>query len=185
MEYREESYLGSEMFGFGGYFQKGFGTGAEQEVIEDPLVLQDELGELVGKGEDNMDVGDRQEFVLASRDPFIAGSALAFWAMPIAATVERDGAIAAARALVTVPAQSRRATACDGTEDFAVGAVDPAEIILDEALALGANDVGHLEEGPSHYFLSLRERGTASRLVTSSASSGLGIAWRCLCERCR
>jgi hypothetical protein len=85
MEYREESDLGSEMFGFGGYFQKGFGTGAEQEVIEDPLVLQDELGELVGKGEDNMDVGDRQEFVLASRDPFIAGSALAFWAMPIAA----------------------------------------------------------------------------------------------------
>jgi hypothetical protein len=135
MEYREESDLGAQMFGIASYFQKGFRTGAEQEVIEDPLVLQGELGKLVGQGEDNMDVGDRQEFVLASRDPLIAGSALAFWAMPIAATVERDGAIAAARALVAVPAQSRRATTCDGTEDFAMGPMDPAEIILDEALA--------------------------------------------------
>jgi hypothetical protein len=118
------------MFGIGGYFQQGFRTGAEQEVIEDLLVLQRQLGELVRESEDNMDIGDRQEFVLASRDPFIAGSALAFWAMPIAATVERDGAIAAARALVAMPAQSRGAATSDGTEDFAVGAVNPAEIIL-------------------------------------------------------
>jgi hypothetical protein len=173
------------MFGIGGNLQQSFCTGAEQEVIEDLLVLQGELGELVREGEDNMDIGDRQEFVLASGDPTIAGSALALWAMPIAATVIGDGAIAAARALVAVPAQSRRATACDGTEDFVVGPVDPAEMILDEALALSANDVGHLEEGPSHYFLSLRDRFTLSRLEICSWSRGLGMACRCLVERCR
>jgi hypothetical protein len=40
MEDREEPNLGSPMFGIGGYLQKGFRTGAEQEVIEDLLVLQ-------------------------------------------------------------------------------------------------------------------------------------------------
>jgi hypothetical protein len=42
------------------------------------------LGKLVRQGEDNMDIGDRQEFILASCDPFITGSALALGAMPIA-----------------------------------------------------------------------------------------------------
>jgi formyltetrahydrofolate deformylase len=41
-----------------------------------------------------------------------------------------------------------------------------------ERIALGANDIGHLEEGPSHFFLSLRERWTPSRLETSRVSSG-------------
>ena len=63
--------------------------------------------------------------------------------------------------------------------------MDPAEVVLNEAIALGANDIGHLEEGPSHFFFNLRERGTRSRLETSRASSGLGIACRCLGERCK
>ena len=32
------------------------------------------------------------------------------------------------------------------------------KLLLNEAIALGANDIGHLEEGPSHFFFSLRER---------------------------
>ena len=60
MEYRKEADLCPEMFGVGGYLQQGFGTGAEQEVIEDFLVLQRQLEELVRQSEDNMDIGDRQ-----------------------------------------------------------------------------------------------------------------------------
>ena len=90
MKHGEETDLGSEMLGVEGNFQKSFRTGAEQEVIEDLLVVQRQLGKLVRQGEDNMDIGDRQEFVLASRHPFIAGSALALGAMPIAATVKKE-----------------------------------------------------------------------------------------------
>jgi hypothetical protein len=36
--------------------------------------------------------------------------------------------------------------------------MDPAEVAVDQAIALRANDIGHLEEGPSHFFLSLLER---------------------------
>jgi len=32
-------------------------------------------------------------------------------------------------------------------------AMEPAEVVMDEAIALRANDIGHLEEGPSHFFL--------------------------------
>ena len=173
------------MFGIGGYLEKSLRTGAEQEVIEDLLVLQRQLGELVRQGEDNMDIGDRQEFVLASCDPFIASSALALGAVPIAAAVKGDGAIATSRTLVAMAAECRSATACDGVEDFAVGPVDPAAVVLDEAIALSANDIGHLEEWPSHFFLSLRERLTLSRLETARVSSGLGTACRCLGDRCR
>ena len=64
MQNGEESDLRSQVFGISGYLEQGLGTGAEQEVIEDLLVLQRQWGELVRQGEDNVDVGDRQEFVL-------------------------------------------------------------------------------------------------------------------------
>jgi len=48
-------------------------------------------------------------------------------------------------------AQGRRAAASDGTQYFAMGPMEPAEVVLHEAIALAANDIGHLEEGPSHF----------------------------------
>src|SRR5271170_1078310 len=41
-----------------------------------------------------------------------------------------------------------------------------------------ADDVGHLEGGPAHRFISLLERFTLSELRTAIASSGLGTACR-------
>jgi len=105
MEYREESDLGAQMFGIAGYFQKGFRTGAEQEVIEDLLVLQRQWGELVRQSKDNVDIGDGQKFTLPSHNPLVASAALTLWAMAIAATVIRGGAIATARALIAMPAE--------------------------------------------------------------------------------
>src|SRR6201987_2159609 len=43
------------------YFEQGFRTDAEQEVIEDLLVLQRQRGELVRQSEYNMDIGNRQK----------------------------------------------------------------------------------------------------------------------------
>jgi hypothetical protein len=70
-----------------GYFEQGLGTGAEQEVIENLLVLQRQWGELVRESEDNVDIGDRQKFPLPSHDPLVASATLTLWAMAIAATV--------------------------------------------------------------------------------------------------
>jgi hypothetical protein len=87
------------------YLEQGFRTGAEQEVIENLLVLQRQWGELVRQSEDNMDIGNRQKFTLPSHDPFVASAVPTLWAMAIAATVIGDGPIATARALVAMPAE--------------------------------------------------------------------------------
>src|SRR5258707_9089911 len=105
--------------------------------------------------------------------------------MAIAAAVIGGGAIATARALVAMPAECSGTAASDRAQYFPVSPVDPTKVVLNEAIALGANDIGHLEEGPSHFFLSLRERWTPLRLDTCRVSSGLGIACICLGERCR
>jgi len=47
MQDRKESNLGAEVAGIPGELLQSLGTGAEQEVIEDLLVLQRQLGELV------------------------------------------------------------------------------------------------------------------------------------------
>jgi hypothetical protein len=41
-----------------------------------------------------------------------------------------------------MPTECRGAAASDGAQHFPVGPVDPAEVVLQEAIALGANDIG-------------------------------------------
>jgi hypothetical protein len=105
MQHGEESDLCSQVFGIGGHLEQGLGTGAEQEVIEDLLVLQRQRRELVRQSKDNMDIGHRQKFTLPSHDPFVASAALTLGAMAIATAVVGDGVIATARALVAMPAE--------------------------------------------------------------------------------
>src|SRR5205823_1562754 len=105
MEDGEEADVRSQVARISGYLEQGLGTGAEQEVIEDLLVLQRQWGELVRQSKDNMDIGDGQKFTLPSQDPLIASAALTLGAMAITATVIRGSAIATARALVAMPAE--------------------------------------------------------------------------------
>src|SRR5215470_14629196 len=99
---------------------------------------------------------------MTSRQPFIASAVLTLGTMAIPATVVRDGA-----------------------QHFAVQCANPTPVVLDEAIALSANDISHLERWPVHFFFSLRERCRCSRLEISSVSSGLATACRCLRDRCR
>jgi hypothetical protein len=93
--------------------------------------------------------------------------------------------MAATRALIAMAAQCSGATVCDRPQHFAVQCVDPTPVVLDESIALSANDIGRLKRWPAHFFSSLRERCTRSRLEISNVSSGLGTACRCLRDRCR
>jgi hypothetical protein len=44
-----------------GSFEQGCGTGAKEQIVKQPLVLEDERGELVVQGEDDMEVRHRQQ----------------------------------------------------------------------------------------------------------------------------
>jgi hypothetical protein len=60
MQDRKKSNLCSQVTRIAGYLLQSLRTGAEQEVIEDLLVLQRQLGKLVRQGEDHVDIGNRQ-----------------------------------------------------------------------------------------------------------------------------
>ena len=61
----------------------------------------------------------------------------------------------AAEALIEMPTQSRSAATDDGIEHLAMRPCKARSVPLPKAVARCADDVGHLEGGPVHRFLSL------------------------------
>jgi hypothetical protein len=164
MEHRQETDLGSEMLGVEGNLQKGFGAGPKQQVVEEFLVLQHQGRELVGQGKDHVEVVDREQFFLASREPTLTGCHLTLRAMPIATGVENESTMATTGTLMAMSTQNRGTAVCDSTEHFLVCPVNPAAVIGEESFALRPYDVGHLQVWPIHFFCNLRDRCTLSGL---------------------
>src|ERR1700693_2289021 len=101
-----------------------------------------------------MDVGRGQQFTTTRRDPAFTRTGLTLRAVPIAATVVRDGGtMSAAGALIDMAAESGGATACDGQQDLKMGPAEPRTVPLDKVCSCAANDVGHFPECPTHLFL--------------------------------
>jgi hypothetical protein len=59
MENRGHADLGAQMFGIGSNGDHGLGTGFEQQVVNDPLILIGDVGDRLRQGEDEMEVADR------------------------------------------------------------------------------------------------------------------------------
>ena len=135
--------------------------------------------------EDDVEVADGKQFGLPVGQPTVARRRLALGTVAIAAGVIGDGTIAASRTFVEMSTQRRRSAARNGPEHFQVGPVNPVSVVLDEAIALCANDIGHLEGWPGHFFWSLRDRFVWLESETSSESIGLGAACRWRLDRCK
>src|SRR5664280_3078881 len=93
--------------------------------------------------------------------------------------------MAAAKAQIQMTAQRRGAATDDGIEHLAMRPCKMRLLLFPKSVARCADDVGHLEGGPAHRFISLLERFTSSGLETSMASSGLATACRWRRDRCR
>jgi hypothetical protein len=70
--------------------------------------------------------------------------------MPIAAGVERDGAIAALGTLVQVAAEGSGAASFDGSQHFQVLSGEPVAVLVDESLSGHTDQIGHLPARWSH-----------------------------------
>ena len=81
--------------------------------------------------------------------------------------------------------QRRRATPRQGAEDAPVLSRQPEAVLLDEAIAVRADDVGHLKGWPSHGFCSRRDRRAVSGPAIAIVSKGLVTACKCRRERWR
>ncbi len=180
VEHAEEADLGAEVSPIAGDLQQGLGAGVKEQVVDEPLVLQCQRCQFTRQSEHSMDVASGQQFPLARLEPASARVALAAWAVPVSARVVGDGGrMSAAGATVAMSAQRGGATACYGQQHFSVLPVDPLAAVINERLSSTANNIGHLHERPAH------ELCLCPPCENVRASSGLAVALRCRCERCR
>jgi hypothetical protein len=150
VEHGEKADLSAQMAGIASHFEQGLRAGLEQQSINDPLVLQGQWGEPTRKSKDHVDVGGRQKVATARLQPLVAGVGLALGTVPIAAGVERDGAIPAAGAAVAMPAQGGGAAALDGGQHFEMTPADPPPAAFHKLRSRYPDEIGHLQRRPIH-----------------------------------
>src|SRR6266568_5708471 len=76
VEHTEEADLGAEMFGIASDVEKSCGTGLQQEMVQEFLVLQDERRQFMREGKDNMDVARREKLLTTRLEPTSTGVGL-------------------------------------------------------------------------------------------------------------
>ena len=145
VEHSEKTDRGAEMLGIRRDLQQRGGARPEEQVVHDALVLERQPRELVWQREDDVVIADWQEFVLTCCEPLVARVRQTLRAVTIPARVVRDGAMIAARTAIEMAAQRRGAAARQGAEHAPVLPREPGPVRLDEAIAVFADDVGHLE----------------------------------------
>jgi hypothetical protein len=84
--------------------------------------------------------------------PTLARLGLALGAVPIATRIIRDGLKSALGAGIEVASERSGAAVQQGAKDLELLKIEARSIAVEEALALHAEDVGHLHGGPSHGF---------------------------------
>jgi hypothetical protein len=157
MQHGEEADFRAEVSGIASDFEKCFCTGAEQQIVDDFLVLQSQCRELRRKCEDHMDVARREKLSSTCCDPAFPGRGLTLRTVPISAGVVGDGGtIPAAGALIEMTAECSGTTPRNGQQHFDVLSVDPLAISFDEGSSCAADEIGHLEGWPAHLFLRCR-----------------------------
>ena len=61
VQHGDEAYVSTEMLGVGGDRLEGLCGGSEQQAVDFAFVLQRQRGKLRGQGEDDVEIGDRQQ----------------------------------------------------------------------------------------------------------------------------
>src|SRR5207237_3429894 len=85
MQHSSEADLRAEVLGVGRDGDQGFGGGFEQQVIDDRFVLVGDVGDRSREGEDDMEIGQRQQLSSASGETVFGTGGLALGSMPTAA----------------------------------------------------------------------------------------------------
>ena len=149
--------------------------GLKEEVVYHAFVDERQTRQWLGHREDEVDVPDGQEFPLAGRDPRITRGGQTFWAMPVAAAVEREGRVCALVTAIAVPAERRGAAVGNRPKHAPMLPGDPRGVDVQKAIAVLAHDVGHLKGWPRHRCASTgSDAPCRDRIV--SASSGFATA---------
>ena len=85
MEHSGGADASAEVLGIGGDREQRFGRRAEQQVVDDRLVLIGDWRDRGGQREDDVEIADRQQIGLARRQPILRRRPLTLRAMAVAA----------------------------------------------------------------------------------------------------
>ena len=159
--------------------------GAKEEVVDDALVDEGQPREHLRHREDDVHVADGQQFLLARRDPVVAGRGEALGTMPIPATVVGEGWLRTLLTAIPMPAECGRPALDEGPQDASMLAAEPRPMRLQKTTAVSAHDVGHLKGWPRHRFCNRRDLYTVSGVMTAIVSSGFTTPCRWRCDKCK
>ena len=165
--------------------QQGRRRRAKQQVVHDAFVRERDACQRFRHREDDVDVADREQLLLASGHPRVPHRRQTLGTMAIPTAVVREDRLRTLVTAIAMPTECRCSTLGDGPEDAPMLPGHPGAVRLQEALAMLAHDVGHLEGWPRHRLCFNRGRRAVSGPEIVSASSGFATACRCFCERWR
>ena len=151
------------MLGIGADRPQGLGGGLKEQVVDHRFVLIGDRRDLLGQGEDHVEVRAVEQFGLAMLDPFRPGQRLAFWTMPISARVIGDALVRAGIAPFQVTAQGSGATRFNSDHHTTLRARQGRLVLGTIRLAVAAQHLRHLQGGPLHGPECLERLGRWSR----------------------
>jgi hypothetical protein len=125
----------------------------KQQVVKHSRVVQRQYIAFVRHGEYDMKVAGGEKLALASCEPMFTRLRLALRTVPVPARVIGDGLVTALRTGIDMTAQRSRAAALNGAKGLELLKVKAPSIPIQEAVALCAEDVGHLHGGAAHFCL--------------------------------
>ena len=154
MQHRDQADLGGQAPG--GKRHERLGGGAHQEAVDRMLVLEGDLGSRRRQSEDDMEVGNRQQLRLTSRQPLGARRPLTLRTMAVSAPVVGDAGEPAVVAAFDVPAEAGCPASHDRADHASLDAPEMSGVRSFITLAVAAEDVGQFERRPRRHPLSWR-----------------------------
>ena len=113
VKHSEKPDLCTEMSPVGSDGPQSLGGCVEQDLVNRAGILEGNRGDLIGNGEDDMEVLRIEKLLPPSLDPFRSGEPLALGAITGTAAVIRDPLFSTAVALFDMTAERRRSAALD------------------------------------------------------------------------
>ena len=141
----EEADFGPEMLRIGSDTAQGFGRGAKKNAIDDAFILQGHSGNLLGDREDNVKIGDIEQFGLTILNPVCPGQRLAFRTVAVGTGVVADPLMTALVTLLPMSAQSCGPAHFDGSHHTPMSCRQGCRMFLTIIVAVAAEDIRHLQ----------------------------------------
>ena len=146
----EETDLRAQVLRIGGDGAQSLCRSTEEDVIEQLFVLIGDGGNLFRQGEDDVEIGNGEEFRLAVLQPLGASQGLALGTMPISAAMVSGALVATAVTLLQMAAQSGGAAEFDGAHHAPLSARERSSVFLPVSRTVAAKDLRHFELGTLH-----------------------------------